>query len=542
MKYFCLFTFTLFLLVHLPLMAQDVMMVESEKYDDNMVNIAPVRIDDGYLSLIVEYKDRSWEDPKMNPLSVFNKPLNYNYVSDEGNVYLSKMDLDLNVIAQTKLQFNDAHDLNIYGMFHYEGKTSLYYSQRKNFSDEFLIFSMDIDHEGLKKNKARKIHTIRDIKGVPATRLIISPDSTKLAFISEKYAGNKDERKLDIALFNIQGTPIWSDPVYLGADTEKLTVGDAVVDNAGNIYVSYKLYEEYSNERSKKNKNGDRIPAYETRVVTYGIDETEAYVSLDDQSYFIRRCDLVYNPIKDKIQAIGTYSIKDQGNLTGVYLAEIDPANMTTSGTTFQKFDTKLIDLIDEDGFGQTKDKDPGVEVRDVETSIHIKENGDIAYIMQPYRYEEDYRGSGFNNRNRSVLTGYNSYSMIVAQFKDDGAIYTRIPRRSYDLSPYGTLFAKSIFSNDNIYLIYTDYHKNIERKDSEKPKDMGDPTRSSLILANIDAQGNYNRSFLKNRETEDNFGLSMSDFHAISNKEYMYSFYMSGLFSSDRQIGVVSF
>ncbi len=542
MKYYALIIATLLMFMNFTISAQDVIMVESEKYDDNMVNIAPVRIDGGFLSLIVEYKDRSWEDPKMNPLSVFNKPLNYNYVSDEKNVFLSKMDEDLNVIAQTKLEFDDAHDINIYGMFHFEGRTTLYYSQRKNFSDEFIIKSMDIDNEKLKKNKARKIHTIRDKDGVPATRMILSPDSTKLAFITEKYAGNKEERKLDIALFNIQGTPIWSDPVYLGANTEKLTVGDAALDNTGNLYVSYKLYDNYSNERSKKNKKGDRIPAYNTRVVTYGIDETEAYVSLDDQDYFIRRCDLVYNPIKEKVQAVGTYSIKDQGNLTGVYLADIDPIAMTSSGTTFHKFDTKLIELIDEDGFGQTKDKDPGVEVRDVETSIHIKKNGDLAYILQPYRYEEDYRGSGFNNRNRSILTGYNIYSIIVAQLSDSDAIYTRIPRRSYDLSPYGTLIAKTVYSNDNIYLIYTDYHKNLEREDNEKPKSMGDPTRSSLILANIDTQGNYNRSFLKNRDIEDNFGLAMSDFHAINDKEYMYSFYMGGLFSSKRQIGVVSF
>ena len=542
MKYYSIIINSLLILVIFSVQAQDVTLFESETYDDNMVNIAPVKIDGGYISLIVESKERNWEDPKMNPLSIFNKDFNYTYIPDENNVYLSKMDMDLNIIAETKLLFDDAHDLNIYGMYTYDGQTTLYYSQRKNFNNEVYIYSMNIDTKDLKKQKKQNIHTIRSPHGIPATRLIVSPDSTKLAFISQSWLGDNDEVKLDIALFNIQGTPIWSDPVYLDATSERISITDAVVDNTGNIYLSYKLFDKYRNQRSKKNKKGEKIPAYDTRIITFGLDETEAYVTINDQDKFIRKCDLIYNATKGKVQAVGTYSIKDGGNLSGVFLTDLDPASMKAEESKFYKFDKKLISLIKKDGFGQTKDKDPGIEIRTVETNIHIKKNGDIVYIIQPYKYEERYINSGFRNSANNVESGHNIFSIILAQITDSNILYTRIPRRSNYLSQFGELIAKTSICNDQVYLLYTDYYKNLERRDDEKPKTMRNPSHSSLVLANVNSEGNYYRSFLKNRAEEENFSLSMSDFQAINRSEYMFTSYIGGLFSNKKNIGTVSF
>ena len=542
MKYYSIIINSLLILVIFSVQAQDVTLFESETYDDNMVNIAPVKIDGGYISLIVESKERNWEDPKMNPLSIFNKDFNYTYIPDENNVYLSKMDMDLNIIAETKLLFDDAHDLNIYGMYTYDGQTTLYYSQRKNFNNEVYIYSMNIDTKDLKKQKKQNIHTIRSPHGIPATRLIVSPDSTKLAFISQSWLGDNDEVKLDIALFNIQGTPIWSDPVYLDATSERISITDAVVDNTGNIYLSYKLFDKYRNQRSKKNKKGEKIPAYDTRIITFGLDETEAYVTINDQDKFVRKCDLIYNATKGKVQAVGTYSIKDGGNLSGVFLIDVDPASMKAEESKFYKFDKKLISLIKKDGFGQTKDKDPGIEIRTVETNIHIKKNGDIVYIIQPYKYEERYINSGFRNSANNVESGHNIFSIILAQITDSNVLYTRIPRRSNYLSQFGELIAKTSICNDQVYLLYTDYYKNLERRDDEKPKTMRNPSHSSLVLANVNSEGNYYRSFLKNRAEEENFSLSMSDFQAINRSEYMFTSYKGGLFSNKRNIGTVSF
>ena len=542
MKYYSIIINSLLILVSFSVQAQDVTLFESETYDDNMVNIAPVKIDGGYISLIVESKERNWEDPKMNPLSIFNKDFNYTYIPDENNVYLSKMDIDLNIIAETKLLFDDAHDLNIYGMYTYDGQTTLYYSQRKNFNNEVYIYSMNIDTKDLKKQKKQNIHTIRSPHGIPATRLIVSPDSTKLAFISQSWLGDNDEVKLDIALFNIQGTPIWSDPVYLDATSERISITDAVVDNTGNIYLSYKLFDKYRNQRSKKNKKGEKIPAYDTRIITFGLDETEAYVTINDQDKFVRKCDLIYNATKGKVQAIGTYSIKDGGNLSGVFLTDLDPASMKAEESKFYKFDKKLISLIKKDGFGQTKDKDPGIEIRTVETNIHIKKNGDIVYIIQPYKYEERYINSGFRNSANNVESGHNIFSIVLAQITDSNILYTRIPRRSNYLSQFGDLIAKTSICNDQVYLLYTDYYKNLERRDDEKPKTMRNPSHSSLVLANVNSEGNYYRSFLKNRAEEENFSLSMSDFQAINRSEYMFTSYKGGLFSNKRNIGTVSF
>ena len=542
MKYYSIIINSLLILVSFSIQAQDVTLFESETYDDNMVNIAPVKIDGGYISLIVESKERNWEDPKMNPLSIFNKDFNYTYIPDENNVYLSKMDMDLNIIAETKLLFDDAHDLNIYGMYTYDGQTTLYYSQRKNFNNEVYIYSMNIDTKDLKKQKKQNIHTIRSPHGIPATRLIVSPDSTKLAFISQSWLGDNDEVKLDIALFNIQGTQIWSDPVYLDATSERISITNAVVDNTGNIYLSYKLFDKYRNQRSKKNKKGEKIPAYDTRIITFGLDETEAYVTINDQNKFVRKCDLIFNATKGKVQAVGTYSIKDGGNLSGVFLIDVDPASMKAEESKFYKFDKKLISLIKKDGFGQTKDKDPGIEIRTVETNIHIKKNGDIVYIIQPYKYEERYINSGFRNSANNVESGHNIFSIILAQITDSNILYTRIPRRSNYLSQFGDLIAKTSICNDQVYLLYTDYYKNLERRDDEKPKTMRNPSHSSLVLANVNSEGNYYRSFLKNRAEEENFSLSMSDFQAINRSEYMFTSYKGGLFSNKRNIGTVSF
>ncbi|MDA9873363.1 hypothetical protein N9C25_03980 [Saprospiraceae bacterium] len=542
MKPYSIIINSLLILVSLSVQAQDVTLFESETYDDNMVNIAPVKIDGGYISLIVESKERNWEDPKMNPLSIFNKDFNYTYIPDENNVYLSKMDMDLNIIAETKLLFDDAHDLNIYGMYTYDGQTTLYYSQRKNFNNEVYIYSMNIDTKNLKKQKKQNIHTIRSPHGIPATRLIVSPDSTKLAFISQSWLGDNDEVKLDIALINIQGTPIWSDPVYLDATSERISITDAVVDNTGNIYLSYKLFDKYRNQRSKKNKKGEKIPAYDTRIITFGLDETEAYVTINDQDKFVRKCDLIYNDTKGKVQAVGTYSIKDGGNLSGVFFTDIDPTSMKAKESKFYKFDKKLISLIKKDGFGQTKNKDPGIEIRTVETNIHIKKNGDIVYIIQPYKYEERYINNGFRNSANNVESGHNIFSIILAQITDSNVLYTRIPRRSNYLSQFGELIAKTLIRNDQIYLLYTDYYKNLERRDDEKPKTMRNPSHSSLVLANVNSEGNYYRSFLKNRAKEENFSLSMSDFQAINRSEYMFTSYIGGLFSNKRNIGTVSF
>ncbi|MDB9915141.1 hypothetical protein OAD00_04705, partial [Saprospiraceae bacterium] len=271
-------------------------------------------------------------------------------------------------------------------------------------------------------------------------------------------------------------------------------------------------------------------------------DETEAYVTINDQDKFVRKCDLVYNATKGKVQAVGTYSIKDGGNLSGVFFTDIDPTSMKAKESKFYKFDKKLISLIKKDGFGQTKDKDPGIEIRTVETNIHIKKNGDIVYIIQPYKYEERYINNGFRNSANNVESGHNIFSIILAQITESNVLYTRIPRRSNYLSQFGELIAKTLIRNDQIYLLYTDYYKNLERRDDEKPKTMRNPSHSSLVLANVNSEGNYYRSFLKNRAKEENFSLSMSDFQAINRSEYMFTSYIGGLFSNKRNIGTVSF
>lgn len=532
------------LMASLSMHGQDLTVIESQDIDDNYANIATTKWNNGYISLASAFETADKIDENIYTLSVFNDRRYYTHISDSKNNYLMMTDVDLNFVEAAKLEFEDAKDVNVFNMIQYDGKIKLYYSKRQAFKKEIGIYVMDIYPDKLSRPRESKLYTLRFKNAIPSVRMLMSPDSSKICFITEREQGNKDEQKLHIAVYDAGGTLYWKDPVYFDKEHIKMQFCDAAMDNTGNVYISYKEYDKYRTDQTSKNKDGDKIPSYRTKIISYGMDETEIVTTLKSQGVYVRNCNIKYNPHLEKLQVCGTYSVKDGGNVTGMYHVNIDPVTFKSGELKLTPYDKELILMLDEDGFANKKDKDPGVEFRDMETTIIFKDDGSPVYVMQPYREERINRsffaasGQWINN---GWDIGYDVRSPIVAQIIDSTVIYSRIPRKMEDFRSLAYFMAIAVCHGDNVYLIYTDSRKSMERDEEEEAKRTDDPHAENLVLARILPDGTVSRNYIKNRE-EEKFRMSVDDIHPVTNTEYFYTAYIGGWFSSKRYIGLLKF
>lgn len=538
---FLIVLITNILLVATSAWSQSATVVTSVELNDDLVSTYPVNISDGLLVLGLSYDDTRRIDDKM-VLSINNDARYYNYIQDENRITLTKFDLDLNVVGTYPLKIEDATDIYIYNFINYDNKLRLYYAKRESFGDDIKICYLDIDTEKYKRHKETTIRTINARSGIPATRMLLSADSTKIAFISEKQLGNNDEQSLDIAVMNIQGTPMWSDPVYLGRNRGQIELLDFEIDNTGNIYLAYHDYRKYNNDTKDKDKNGDDIPSYELKIITYGLDETELLTTINTQKQWTRNCNLKYIPSNNTLAVVGTYSKKDGGNVTGIYHTAMDISDFKSSEVNLVPYSRDLILQIDEDGFANKKEKDPGIEYRIMQTEILIKSDGSLVYAMQPYRTQTFRNNTSIYSYRRPTTFTYIEYyvakSIIVADINNSNTSFTRIPRDYEEFYYLPEGMATFTLVNDRLYTLYPETWKNIERELSKRPDDTNHQRNTNLTLATIDSNGNVHRDVVKSINGN-YFEGPVGRLHRLNDRDYLFNFFDSGFFSSKRYIGL---
>lgn len=519
------------------LSAQKVTIIESEQLDGNHVQVASVLVDDQIISLAIDNDSYARLDNGM-VTSVWNNAKYYDHVEDRGNMYIEVMDTSLKEIKHYPLKIKDASELNILGMTAHQGRITLYYAKRKSFDNDASICAMIIDTQRWRNHRERVLLKINRDQGMPASRLIQSPSGEYLSVVSEPYHGNEDEQTLNVLVAHVDGNVVWKDKVTLGKAAKAILISDAAIDDHGNVYVSYKSYSNNYKDWTEKIK-GEKQPTYTAKVVSYDLEGSEIVLSLDNEGKYLRHCNIAYDAITDQLRIMGTYSVKDKGNISGIYESAINAQTFEKPTVKYTPFKAQFIEEMDQDGIAQTKEKDPGIEYRDMDASLLT--DGDILYyVLQPYRIIQ--RATSMRRRGMMHYTYDTNIRNIIAIKSQQGEVNVhRIPRKiTREIPLIGLLGIPMIFENE-LVIVYSDSDKNLKRDMSEKAAYSGDPHYENLVYAYLTPNNELGRAYLLNEDDYD-FKIHLKDCQKVGEKYMRFTNDRGGFLKSKRRVGLVIF
>lgn len=537
MKYLIAISITL---MSWAISAQDIAYAESDLIDDAHIQVMSTMHKGEIVSIAIDHNQGIRIDKGIIQ-SDWNQPRYYSFVNNRNSMYIMRMDEDLNVLGQHPFKIKDTDNINLLGLESQNGNLYLYYTTRKSFDDFAEVSVLIIDDIKWKRHKTKSLQKIIRKKGMPITRMVQSPNKKYSAIISVPHHNNNEEFGFYIAVLGEDGNLAWKDKVSLGRTFIQIALQDAAIDNAGNVYVSYHDFPKSFELWTHKNKNGEKEPSYTAKIISYGMDESEIVLSINNENNYLRKCNMTFDSISGDMQIIGTYSIKDKGNVSGIYHASINIEtfeNPVASYTPFSKF---LIEEMDQDGIAQTKDKDPGIEWRNMREDLLINHQGKLFYILQPYDFRQSNNISTGINRTMSTRWTSLIKSPIICSYDQGEVAFHRLPRKINESAHIESLYAKSVLDGDYLHLIYSDSHKNMKRELSEKAAYSGHPTRENLVSATLSPDGTLTRNFILDKDEED-FRLSLQDIHCISPKLWQYSNFRGGLFKRKRKVGILEF
>jgi hypothetical protein len=95
------------------------------------------------------------------------------------------------------------------------------------------------------------------------------------------------------------------------------------------------------------------------------------------------------------------------------------------------------------------------------------------------------------------------------------------------------TLGAKCIFKNDNLFLIYNDSEKNLEKEPNGEPKGLGLFGRSVVTLALVNSEGKLSRKALTTKKELEGFLFSPVFSENIANDDFIFVSLKAQLFGA---------
>ena len=299
--------------------------------------------------------------------------------------------------------------------------------------------------------------------------------------------------------------------------------------NDGFVYVAIKHYSaEITREAMRE--DGDRVPTYQYKLLSYGQGGSTGEITFDLQKQFILGTKIIYN--KDQsLTVAGLYKAKPNGRVRGAFYTTLDRSGKELTSAKLVSFPEEIITLIDKDDFGKDKKSDPGISSRFKIRDILYRTNGSVDLISE---FEDRYTvvdntGGGFGT---SISTGrmrsttyYVSGSIISVNIPAQGEPrFTRIPKHQRMAEAQLFLGYFPIVYRDKLVIIYNDEEDNLERDLSKGAKLTSRFKRSSLVAAIIDSKGNLERRTIYNHRDEDYITLPRNTSKLTDNRYLVVS------------------
>ena len=259
-------------------------------------------------------------------------------------------------------------------------------------------------------------------------------------------------------------------------DENTLTFSNACVDKNSNVYFSYSY--------SKKSKAFSEIlinkkdGASEVKSITVpGAVPFGAYAAIDKEN--------------TKLLICGAYK-NDNEYLGGVYILSLNTDNLTMGPVSKTSFPKDLVEILDEEGWANKKEKKFGLSDGLV-LEANILDNG----VMN---LTGEFRGVRIGEKAGFKIAG----SILNARFNGNTAVFSRIPKVRVSA---GSTFGDSyrLFGYKNSLIIFYNDHLSNLKLDISKPPVRSDNYKNSVMAAAIiDSNGLVKRGMVIDKSDED--------------------------------------
>lgn len=449
------------------------------------------------------------------------------------------VDKELNTLQEIPFTVPDADYIGIHGLERMGEKCYFFYTKRKKKSDEISFCGMLINEADITKSQEFVMGTFVAEKGTPTFQLKPSLDSSAYILFVEPEQKKHDNKNFYFAVFDNKLSKLWDNNVELSVENRFIDIYGWTGKQQDKVFISYKHYDAEVNRESVIGDDGDRIPSYKANILSFKKGEAKPnviHLNLGDK--FVHSSDITFNDKTNKVIILGMYKNKHNGNINGVYYAELDPENNSINNIKKTAFNESLVELVKKDGFASKKESDPGLFIPYTGIKTIIRENGSIDYLME-YRLLTIITYS--NGRSSYTVYRY-KYGTIVDAYINNGNIsFIRVPK--YQVQDNGTnllSFYPTMYKN-KLIMLYNDDKDNAEKDLAKSPDAISNFKRAVLMAASIDENGQLSRDILMDVKSSDDFITNINHIQDIDPNTLIFTQTKMKMMSSKTRFGTMS-
>lgn len=432
------------------------------------------------------------------------------------------VDKEMSTIIEKEIEIVEKNSI-VKGFNKYGNNVFFIYSSYDKSNKTTTLYAIKLDDKTLdpiSKTTIGSFESDKENDQADATYKL-SSDSTKVLLMVKGPRRKKETEKLFLAVFDIDLKKLWSKQIDLGIDQKFVKIHDVDVSNDGKIYLALKHYENETSKETVKDEEGNKVPSYVYKMYVFE-DGTakEKIIRMDFQGLFVQGTRLINNK-EGLVTVAGLYKQKHNGRITGVFYGIIDNKTAEIKNPKIVEFPTSLLELIDKDGFGSTKEKDPGLSMNFLMRHILYRDNGSVDLICEYYKLDVT---TSYNSQTGSSRTYYTYYfgDIVNTNINQNGEVtFTRVPKNQRFLNYSGYLGFTPIIYNDKLVLLYNDDKDNVDRDLEKKPDDVSNFKKSVFVAATIDMKGNLSRQAIYNHKEEE-FITSPREIRRIDVNKYL--------------------
>jgi len=327
----------------------------------------------------------------------------------------------------------------------------------------------------------------------------LSADSSKLIMFGLSPFSKKDNEKYYMGVYDDNMNKLWDKTVELPYKDKFVTILDNLVTNDGRVGVILKHYDQEVSSESIK-ENGERIPAYKTKLLLYEKEVATPYeYIIDINNKFVHSLHLTDDKATT-MNLFGLYKEKYNGHVNGFFTASINLITHKIETSNTLEFPLELVELVNKDRQGSDKEKDPGFEAAFGYVQTIYRSDGSKDYLLEfrqqllhEYRDTRGYSYSYWEFRNGDI---------IDISVKTDGRyVICRIPKMQDLNNTRNYNGFKALTYNDKLVVYYNDNEDNVNRELTKKPETMGNADKCVFMMATVDATGHLNRNIVFNHK-----------------------------------------
>lgn len=414
------------------------------------------------------------------------------------------------------------------------------YSAYDKESKTTTAYALKIDEKTLAASSKITLGTYEsDNKGDQAeVTYKLSEDSSKVLLFVEGPERKKENKKFYVGVFDTDLKKVWAKEIELPILEKFVSIYSIDVTDDGKVFVAIKHFDKEV-KRETVRENGEKIPSYVYKLLVYANGTAkEKEITFNTNNNFIQGTKLKYNK-NGMVTIAGLYKQKHNGRINGAFYATFDGNTSEVKNPKMVPFDSELIRLVDKDGFGNKKEKDPGLSSHFSINQILARPNGSVDLISE---YYEVVQVTSYNANTHSTTTYYKYYFGDIVNTnidKDGKAIFTRVPKNQKFINTTLFMGYYPFIYKDKLVLLFNDDKDNIDRDLEKKPDDIMKFKNSVLAAATIDAKGGLSRQSVFSNDDEDYIAIPRN-FARVSENTFLISSDLFKLFKRRTRFGIM--